>query len=110
MNKTKAGALLLLAALLIPQFATAGVFMCVDPATGKKTFTDRACPTQGQGKKVRVDPTNFGDGSRSKQKTVNNNAWRSQEDRSVSGRANFTERSHSVAATVRSTSPLNTGS
>jgi len=110
MNKTLAGALLLLSVLLIPQFATAGVFMCVDPATGKKTFTDRACPTQGQGKKVRVDPTNFGDGSRTKKKSVNNNAWRSQEDQSVSGRANFAERAHSVAATNPTRSPLDTGS
>ena len=110
MKRTTAGLLLLALTVLFTAPATAGVVMCTDPVTGKKTFTDRACPTQGQGKKVRVDPTNFGDGSRSKQKTVNNNAWRSQEDRSVSGRANFTERSHSVAATVRSTSPLNTGS
>ena len=62
MKKSIAGAFLVSVALLLPQVSVAGVYMCVDPATGKKTFTDRACPSAGTGKKVRVEPTNFGKG------------------------------------------------
>lgn len=96
MKKALAGALLVSAALLLPQLSAAAVYMCEDPATGKKSFTDRACPSSGTGKKVRVEPTNFGDGI---SKTKSRGTWSRDKDRSVSGRANLADKPR-VAATI----------
>jgi len=57
--------ILLLLLLLIPQLALAKVYMCVDPATGKASFTDKACATAASREEVRVDATNLDSGSRS---------------------------------------------
>jgi len=57
--------ILLLLLLLIPQLASAKVYMCVDPATGKTSFTDKACATAASREEVRVDATNLDSGSRS---------------------------------------------
>lgn len=66
--------------------AMAGVYMCVDPVTGKKTFTDRACPaTKEPGRKVRVDSQ-----TRANHHGLRHEpSWNSDRNRSVSGRANF---------------------
>ncbi|TGD73349.1 DUF4124 domain-containing protein [Mangrovimicrobium sediminis] len=74
-----------LAATSLP--ASAKVFMCVDPQTGKKTFTDTACPNADAGRrKVRVETVNFGDGVSSK---GNRGVWESDRDRSVAGVENY---------------------
>jgi hypothetical protein len=55
---------LLMCLLLLPQLATAGVFMCKDPASGKTVFTDRGCDSFASREEVRVGPTNVDSGSR----------------------------------------------
>ncbi len=91
MHKRTVGALLLATILLSAAHASAGIVMCTDPVTGKKTFTDKACPTAGSGKTVKVEPTNFGDGTR---RSSNDGAWKSDRDTSVSGRANMSDAPH----------------
>ena len=56
---------LLLVLLILPQVAGARVFMCVDEATGKASFTDKGCDTAGSREEVRVKPTNLESGQRS---------------------------------------------
>lgn len=107
MKKAIAGTLLLFTTLLIPQLASAGVYMCVDPVTGKKTFTDRACPTAAKGTKVRVQATNFGRGVKNTEET---GTWRSERDTSVAGRANLREDKPQVAGTPSSTALAISGS
>ena len=86
-------ALILAALMLLPQLATAGVFMCVNPDTGKKTFTDRACPRHGTGEKVKIQTTNFGDGIADRK---TRGTWNSHRDTSRSGREHIEdEREHS---------------
>ena len=68
---------LVLLALLCPAVASAGVFVCVDPATGKKTFTDKACETKSKGEKLDVKPHNFGD-SGHRSGSSGQEAWNSQ--------------------------------
>lgn len=106
MKKTIAGAFLVAITLLLPQVSAAGVYLCVDPATGKKTFTDRACPSAGKGTKVRVEPTNFGEGIA---KRKPNGTWSADKDRSVSGRSNLADKPR-VATTVSGNGLLGAGS
>ena len=68
---------LILVALLSPAVASAGVFVCVDPATGKKTFTDKACETKSKGENLDVKPQNFGD-SGHRSGSSGQQAWNSQ--------------------------------
>lgn len=84
--------IILIVALLLPQVTLAEVFMCTDPATGQKSFTDKACPKLTKGKKVKVVPTNFGDGIH---RTRRQQTWNSEVDNSVSGTDNL--RNHSVS-------------
>ncbi len=106
LQKAIAGAALVATTLLLPQIATAGVFMCVDPDTGKKSFTDRACPSAAAGKKVRVEPTNFGDGVA---KRKSRGTWTADKDRSLSGRANLADKPR-VATSVNGNGLLGAGS
>jgi len=69
---------------LVPQSAWAKVFMCVDEATGKTSFTDKACDKHVPGEKVRVNVANPGTGARGPGRK-GNNAWQSQRDFSQSG-------------------------
>ena len=89
MRRTALTTILLLGSLATAQPTLAGVFMCVDPDTGKKTFTDRACPTKEKGSQVKVQTTNFGDGVANKRRK--NATWTSHIDTTVSGRENFDE-------------------
>ena len=41
--------------LLLHDAANAEIYQCVDPATGKKTFSDRACPDQSRGQELQVN-------------------------------------------------------
>lgn len=77
---------ILIAVLLIPQLAVADIFICTDPNTGQKSFTDKACPKLTAGKKVKVVPTNFGGGVHRK---AGAQTWNSDLDTSVSGVSNL---------------------
>ena len=80
MNKLVVMAVLLLA----PQLATARVYMCVDPATGKTSFTDQACVTQTAGEEVKVNAANLNSGSRY-QKAGRTKTWSSERDNRKTG-------------------------
>jgi hypothetical protein len=52
--------LIMLSLLLLAQTASAKVYMCVDHATGKTSFTDKACETAASlVEEVRVDRSNL---------------------------------------------------
>jgi hypothetical protein len=76
--------ILLLVLLLVPQLAAAKVFMCVDPATGKTSFTDRACEKAAAREEVRVDPTNLDSGGRTA-RGGSAKTWNSQRDTRKTG-------------------------
>lgn len=76
------GVLLLL--LLLPQMAAAGVYMCVDPETGKTSFTDKACAKATAREEVRVGATNLDSGSRTRRGS-GSKTWNSQRDTRKSG-------------------------
>ena len=76
--------------LSLSPLASAGVYMCTDPATGKKTFTDKACATKGTGAKVKVEPKNFGDSGHRSADANKSKTWASDRDESRTGRSNFT--------------------
>ena len=75
---------LLLLLLLLPQMAAAGVYMCVDPETGKTSFTDKACTKASAREEVRVGATNLDSGSRS-HRGNGSKTWNSQRDTRKSG-------------------------
>jgi len=77
--------MLLIAALVAaPQVATAKVYMCTDPATGKTSFTDKACETPSAREEVRVKAANLESGSRYK-KGPAKKTWKSQRDERKTG-------------------------
>ena len=76
---------LLLILMLLPQLASARVYMCVDPDTGKTSFTDRGCQTTSFREEVRVDPTNLGSGSATKRRKAPDKTWNSERDSRKSG-------------------------
>jgi uncharacterized protein DUF4124 len=82
---------LLLVLLLVPQLAAARVYMCVDPATGKKSFTDRGCEQVAVREEVRVDPANLNSGSRTEVKR-REQTWVTDRDTRKTGRDYANER------------------
>lgn len=88
--------------LFVAQAGHAGVFICEDAVTGKKTFTDKACPSAEKGKKVRVEPTNFGNGTRARNSS---GTWNSQRDTSVAGRENFSGHARRLNAAKGASAP-----
>lgn len=70
--------------LLVPQFAAARVYMCVDHETGKTSFTDKACETTSVREEVRVDPTNLNSGQRYSG-SPRAKTWRSEADTRKTG-------------------------
>lgn len=83
--------ILLAALLLAPQLAAAKVYMCVDPATGKTSFTDKACDAHEPGEEVRVEAANLESGSRY-QKSAGRKTWNSERDERKTGVDYNTER------------------
>ncbi len=75
---------LLLILLLLPQLASARIYMCVDHETGNATFTDRACESSGSREEVRVDPMNLESGKRTDTKVVEK-TWSSEQETRKSG-------------------------
>ena len=70
--------------LLLPQVASARMYMCVDEATGATSFTDRQCDTSGSREEIRVNKLNPGSGT-AKKNTPRPKAWRSQTDTRKTG-------------------------
>jgi len=64
--------------LSVSQFAAAGMYMCVDEATGETSFTDKACESEGTREEIRVNPIN--PGSDSKARHAGKKTWRSEAD------------------------------
>ena len=58
--------------------------MCVDPETGKKSFSDKGCPTVTQQEEVRVQATNIGSGRRTA-KGTGRKIWNSDRDTRKTG-------------------------
>ncbi len=78
--------ILLLVLLLVPQLAAARVYMCVDPETGKTSFTDKACEKAASREEVRVSSTNLDSGSRSRSSRGGSaKTWNSQRDTRKTG-------------------------
>ncbi len=70
--------------LMLPQLASARVYICVDAARGKTSVTDKACATNNVREEVRVDATNLDSGAKygsAKPQKV----WRSEEDTRKTG-------------------------
>lgn len=70
---------------VLPQLASGAVYMCVDQATGKTSFTDKACAVTDAREEVKIDATNFDSGRKSKT-SAREKTWRSEEDTRKSGR------------------------
>jgi len=77
--------ILLLVILLIPQLAAARVFMCVDQATGKTSFSDKGCQTTAAQEEVRVEATNVFSG-RNTATAPTRKTWVSDRDTRKTGR------------------------
>lgn len=69
--------------LLLPQVATARMYMCVDESTGETTFTDRACEAASSGEEIRVNPINSGE--QGKQRGGKRKVWRSDAESRKTG-------------------------
>ncbi len=83
---------LLLVLLLLPQLAAAGVFMCVDPATGATSFSDKGCATSAAQEEVKVESTNVFSGSRTAAPPPRK-TWVSDRDTRKTGRDYSAEKS-----------------
>lgn len=89
--------------LMLPQMAAAKVYMCVDPVSGKTSFTDKACETNSVIEEVRVDATNL-DSGRSYAGAPRAKYWSSEKESRKSGldynaeRRNLYERKATAAA------------
>jgi hypothetical protein len=70
--------------LLVPQLAAARVYMCVDTATGKTSFTDQACNAASVREEVRVPSSNLDSGQRNVA-PAQRKIWRSQADTRKTG-------------------------
>lgn len=76
---------LLFVLFFVPQLATARVYMCVDPASGKTVFTDQGCPKAAAREEVRIDPTNVDSGANTR-RSSGPKTWSSERESRKSGR------------------------
>lgn len=77
----------LLLVLLLPQLATARVYMCVDEVTGKTSFTDRGCTAAAARQEVKIPPANANSGRRyADEKPTPEKTWVSDRDARKTGR------------------------
>lgn len=77
--------LILALLLLVPQLSMAGMFMCVDAATGKTSFTDKACAKTASREEVRVNGTNLDSGAGGGQRRSSKKIWSSDADTRKTG-------------------------
>jgi hypothetical protein len=80
--------------LLLPALASAQVYMCVNPVTGKTSFTDRACNVDGSGigEEVKVGAPNLDSGQRDRKPAAQEKLWNSERDLRKTGRDYNAER------------------
>jgi len=83
---------LILVLLMLPQLAAAGVFMCVDPATGATSFSDKGCATSAGQEEVKVEATNVFSGNRTSE-SPKRKTWASDRDTRKTGRDYTAEKS-----------------
>ena len=76
--------LLVIALLVIPQLASARVYMCVDQVTGETSFTDQACSTAGAREEVRLE-NSTPESNRNRATRVRQKTWTSDADLRKSG-------------------------
>ena len=91
--------LVLVLLLLVPQLAAAKVYMCVDQATGKTSFSDKGCETKATQEEVRVPPSNVVSGTNTAEKATPK-AWASDRDTRKTGR-DYTAEQRSAAESAR---------
>ncbi len=82
---------LVLLLLLLPQLAAARVYMCVDQATGRTSFSDKGCEATASTAEVRVPPANVDSGRRTAESEAPK-TWRSDVDTRKTGRDYNAER------------------
>jgi hypothetical protein len=82
--------LTLLLLLSLSPLIRAEIFVCVDPATGEKSFTDKACGSHGTGDEVRIKKGNFGANGGTPDRNSGTKAWRSQDRSNVSTSKDYT--------------------
>ena len=95
--------------LMAPLTAQAEIFVCVDPVTGEKSFTDKACGAHGTGDEVRIKKGNFGasGGTRDQQGP---RVWRSDDRSDVSTSEDYTGPRRKVESARSVESTVNPGS
>ena len=76
--------ILFLVLFFMPQLALAGIYVCVDPVTEKKSFTDVACGVDGTGDEIKVKQGNFGASGSGQKGSSGQKAWRSQDGSDIS--------------------------
>lgn len=81
---------LVLVLVLLPQMATAGVYMCKDPVSGTTTFSDKGCATSATPEEIRIQDTNLDSGRRTAGPSERK-AWVSDRDTRKTGRDHFAE-------------------
>jgi hypothetical protein len=79
---------LVLMLVLLPQMATAAVYMCKDPVSGKTTFSDKGCATSATREEIRIQDTNLDSGRRTTG-AADRKAWVSDRDTRKTGRDHF---------------------
>ncbi len=80
---------LLLIVMLLPQVVLAEIYVCVDPETGKKSFTDTACGMHGTGDKIKVKEGNFGASGSNVNSGMRGDTWRSEDGSDISTSDNY---------------------
>ena len=86
---------LILVLLLLPQLAAAGVFMCVDPASGATSFSDKGCAASVDQEEVKVEATNVFSGNRTAE-SPKRKTWASDRDTRKTGRDYTAEKSEQL--------------
>ena len=76
--------------LFLSPLLSAEIFVCVDPATGEKSFTDKACGSHGTGDEVKIKKGNFGASGGTRDKTSGTKAWRSQDRSNINTSQDYT--------------------
>ncbi|MEP1472478.1 MAG: hypothetical protein ABJK20_09890 [Halieaceae bacterium] len=84
--------------LSLSPLLSAEIFVCVDPVTGEKSFTDKACGSHGTGDEVRIKKGNFGANGGTPEKNSGTKAWRSQDRSNINTSKDYTGARRNVEA------------
>jgi hypothetical protein len=88
--------ILFLVLLFIPQLALAEIYVCVDPVTGKKSFTDMACDVHRTGDEIKIKQGNFGSSGSGQKSSRGQKAWRSQDGSDISSSEKYKGDRHNI--------------